>query len=122
MHKTVNFEIFDSILGYGIQIWDQHRSQAVKETKKFKEKAIRIISFKDRTEATNPLIKKLKVMKMKDILTYNICLFVHDQINKKLSNTFVKYFIIASNQHSYNTKGNKYKTIIKTKKILQRTL
>ena len=122
MHKTVDFEIFDSIPRYGIQIWGQHRSQAIKETKKFKEKAIRIIGFKDRTEATNPLIKKLKVMKMKDILTYNICLFVHDQINKKLPNTFAKYFIIASNQHSYNTKGNKNKTIIKTKKILQRTL
>ena len=37
---------------------------------------------------------------MKDILTYNNCLFVHDQINEKLSNTFAEYFIIASNQHS----------------------
>ena len=51
-------------------------------------------------------------MKMKDILNYNNCLFVHDQINEKLPNTIVEYFIIASNQHSYNTRGSKYKTII----------
>ena len=111
--KLSILDFFDSILRYGIQIWGKHRNQAIKEIEKIQEKVSGIISFKDRTEARNPLIKKLKVMKMKDILTYNIFLFVHDQINKKLPNTFAKYFIIASNQHNYNTKGNKYKTIIK---------
>ena len=62
--KPVYFAIFDLILWYGIQIWGQHRSQAVKEIEKTQEKVIRIISFKDRTEATNPLFKKLKIMKM----------------------------------------------------------
>ena len=114
MLKTVYFGIFDSILRYGIQIWGQHRNPAIKEIEKIEEKASRIISFKDRTEATNPLMKKLKIMKMKDILTYNNCLFVHDQINEKLPNTFAKYFIIVLSQHSYNTKENKYKTIVKT--------
>ena len=33
---------------------------------------------------------------------------------KKLPNTFVKYIIIASNQHSHNIRGSKYKTIPKT--------
>ena len=112
--KTDYFAIFDSILRYGIQIWGQHRSQAIKEIAKIQEKTIRIISFKYRTEATNPLLKKLKIMKMKYIQTYNNCLFVHDQINEKLPNTFAEYFITASNQHRYNTRGSKYKTIIKT--------
>ena len=51
---------------------------------------------------------------MKDILTCNNFLFVHNQINEKSPNTFAEYFIIASNQHKYNTRGFKYKTIIKT--------
>ena len=34
-------------------------------------------------------------MKMKDVLTYSNCLFVHDQINKKLSKTFAEYFKIV---------------------------
>ena len=114
LFKTVYFAIFDSILRYGIQIWGQHRSQEIKEIEKSQEKAIRIISFKDRSEASNSLFKKTKIMKMKDILTYNNCPFVHDQINKNLLNTFAEYFVIASNQHSYNTRGSKYKTIIKT--------
>ena len=88
LHKTVYFAIFDSILRYGIQIWGQNRSQAMKEIEKNQEKAIRIISFKDRTETTHPLFKKLKIMKMKDILTYNNCLFAHDQINGKMTEYF----------------------------------
>ena len=49
-------------------------------------------------------------MKMKDFLTYNNCLSIHDQINEKLPNTFAEYFIIPSNQHSYNTRGSKFNT------------
>ena len=75
---------------------------------------IKIISFKDRTKTTNPLFKKLNTIKMKDILTCNNFLFVHNQIIEKLPSTFAEYFIIASNQHKYNTRGFKYKTIIKT--------
>ena len=51
---------------------------------------------------------------MKDILTYNNCLFVHDQINEKLPKTFAEYFIIALNQHGYHTRGSKHKTVIET--------
>ena len=47
---------------------------------------------------------------MKNILTYNNYIFVHDQINEKLPNTF------AENPQSYNTRESKYKAIIKTLK------
>ena len=46
-------------------------------------------------------------MKMKDILTYNNYLSIHDQINEKLPNTFAEYFIMPSNQH---TRGSKFNT------------
>ena len=47
------------------------------------------------------------------ILTYNNCLFVfvHNQINEKLPNTFAEIFLIASNQDSYITRVSKFKTI-----------
>ena len=51
-------------------------------------------------------------MKIKSILTYNNCFFLHDQRNEKLRNNLPEYLIIASNQHSYNTRRSKYKTII----------
>ena len=89
-------------------------STEVKQSKKIEksqQNAIRIICFKDRTEATNPLFKELKVMKMKNIFTYNNCLFVHDQINEKLQNNFAEYFMIVSKQHSYITRRSNYKSL-----------
>ena len=87
-----------------------------KKLKKTQEKAIRMINFKDRTEATNPLFTKIKIMKVKNILIEHskiFCLFVHDQINEKSPNTFAECFIIVSNQHSYNTRGSKIKLLLK---------
>ena len=86
LFTTVYFATFDSILRYGIQIWGQHRNQATKEIEKIQEEATRIISLKDRTKAANPPFKKLKILKMKNILSYNNCRFAHDQINEKLPN------------------------------------
>lgn len=42
----------------------------IKQSTKLKKKAIRMISFKERTKSINPLFKKLTIMKMKNILIY----------------------------------------------------
>ena len=99
------------------KFWANTDVKQSKKLKKTQEKAIRIINLKDRTKATNPPVTKIKIMKMKNILILHskiFCLFICDQINEKSPNTFAECFIIASNQHSYNTRGSKYKTIIKT--------
>ena len=83
MLKTVYFAIFDSILRYGIQTWGQHRSQAIKEIEKIQEKDIRIVSLKDRTEARNPLFKKLEIMKMNDIAT-TFCYIIKEMENYQI--------------------------------------
>ena len=65
---------------------NQHRSQSIKKIEKIQEKAIRIFSLKYSTKAANPLFKKLEIVKMKNIPTYNNCPFVHNWINEKLLN------------------------------------
>ena len=68
------------------KFWANTEVKQSKKLKKAQEKVIRIIDFKDRTEAANPLITKIKIMKMKYILILHskiFCLFVHDQINEK---------------------------------------
>ena len=79
--RTVYFVIFDSVLRYAVQIWGQHRNQAIKEIEKLQEKAIRIVSFKGRNDPTNPLFKTLEIMKLKDILLYNNCIYLCSQPN-----------------------------------------
>ena len=65
-------------LGVSIEI------KQLKKLNKFKKKAIRIMSFKTKSEPTNPLFRNLKIIKFKDILAYNNCIFVYDQLNENL--------------------------------------
>ena len=53
-------------------------------------------------------------MKMKDISTFNNCLFAYDQSNEDMLSNFDNFFTTSENQHPYNTRGRKYNTIIKT--------
>ena len=46
-------------------------------------------------------------MKMKDILNFNNCLFVYDQINENVQSNFEGFFTTSENQHPYNTRGRK---------------
>ena len=112
--RTVYFAIFDSILRYAIQVWGQHRNQTIKEIEQIQEKAIRIMSFKPKNEPTNPLFRNLKIIKFRDILACNNCIFVHDQLNENLPKSLNKFFMTAPAQHNYNTRGSHNNTIIKS--------
>ena len=68
------------------------------------------MSFKGRNNPTNPLFKKLEIMKLEDILLYNNCIFAYDQINENLPENFKDFFLTAENQHNYNTRGTTNKT------------
>ena len=112
--RTVYFAIFDSIVRYGIQDWRQNKYQAIKDIETIQEKTIRILNLKSKNDSVNPLFKNSKIMKMKDILTFNKLLFEYDQINEDMSFNFDNFFIISENQHPYNTRDRKNNTIIKT--------
>ena len=64
--RTVYFAILDSVLRYAVQVWGQHRNQAIKEIENLQEKAITIMSFQGRNDPANPLFNKtLEIMKLK---------------------------------------------------------
>ena len=112
--RTVCFAIFDSIWRYALQVGGQHGNQTIKEIEQIHEKAIRIMSFKPKNERTNSLFWKLKIIKFKDIVAYNNCIFVHDQLNENLPKSFNKFFTTAPAQHNYNTRASHNNTTIKS--------
>ena len=101
--QTVYFANFESIPRYGIQDWGQNKYQAIKDIETIQEKTIRILNFKSKNDSVNPLFKNSKIMKMKDILTFNNCLFVYDQINEAIPSNFEDFFTTSENQHPCNT-------------------
>ena len=72
------------------------------------------MSFKGRNDPTNPVFKLLEIMKLKDILLYNNCIFAYDQINENLAENFKDFFLMTENQHDYNTRGTTSKTVVRT--------
>ena len=72
------------------------------------------MSFKPKNEPTYPLFRNLKIIKFRDILACNNCIFVHDQLNENLSKILNKFFMTAPAQHNYNTRGSHNNSIIKS--------
>ena len=69
---------------YALQVWGQNKNTTFKEFEKLQNKAIRIMCFKSKLEPTKPLYRKLKILKIRDLLTLNNCQFVQDHMIGKL--------------------------------------
>ena len=60
---------------------------------------MRISSFKDCIESSNPIYKEIQILKSDDVALQNNCLFVYDLLQKNLATAFHK-----TGQHSHNTR------------------
>ena len=89
---------------HAAQAWGQGSNNAVDMIKRIQNKALPIISFKDRTEPSVPLYVNDKILKLQNIITLNNCLFIYDQLCDNLPNAFSKYFKLLENQHRHNTR------------------
>ena len=103
--RTVYFAIFYSYLHYGCQIWGQNKNASTKEIASIQDKALRIISFKDRSAATGPLYHEKKIIKFFDLISIYNCLLIPDHLNKNLASPFSGYFTYMADLHNHNTSG-----------------
>ena len=90
---------------YGCQIWGQNFNTLLRDIEKLQNKAINIINFKTGSLHLNDLLNELKILKFKDLITFNNCLFVFDQLNEELPKAFKNYFLKKYDHHIYNTRG-----------------
>ena len=104
--KTIYFVFFDSHLRYTAKIWGQGSNNVVDMIEGTQNKALRIISFKDRTESLDPLYAKHTSSKLQNIITLNNCLFIYDQLCDNLPNAFSNYFKLLKNQHRDNRRDS----------------
>ena len=78
---------------------------------KTQNKALLIISFKDRAEPSDPFYANNKILKLQNIVTLNNCLFIYDQLCDSLLNAFSNYFNLLKDQHRHNTRGSNQFTL-----------
>ena len=103
--KTLYYAIFSSHLTYSCQIWGQNINIYNQRVFKLQNRALRIISFTDFQANADPLYRNLKILKLKDHIILQNCLFVHEVLNKVSPNCFHDYFKLAREVHNYNTES-----------------
>ena len=101
--KTLYFAIFSSHLTYGSQVWSHITTSFNNKILKLQHRATHIISFADFRAESPPHFSKLKILKLRDHITKQNCLFVHDSLNNISPKCFCTYFKHVGNIHSCNT-------------------
>ena len=124
--KSIYHAIFSSLMMYGCQVWDQNKNYAVKKIFKLQKNALRIITFSDYRASTNPLFKKLGILKISDNITLQNCLFVHDALNNKLPNNFKNIFKPSHANHIVSTRnassGSLFQPYVRTTKYGKKSI
>ena len=90
---SLYYSVFNSVLTYGCQTWGLLNNTSLQKVIRLQKSAMRIISFSNFQDHTNPIFEKLKILKFEDYLTLQNVLFVHDFIHEKLPCSFENFFI-----------------------------
>ena len=72
---------------------------------KLQNKAINIKNFKTDSLHLNDLFNELKILKLKDLITFSSCQIAFDQLKEDLPQAFKNYFLKKYDHNIYNTRG-----------------
>lgn len=90
--KSIYYAIFSSHMIYGSQIWGQQGGLHIDKISRLQNRALRIINFEDFHANSNPLYIATNILKLRDQIRLQNCLFVHDYLNELLPACFDDYY------------------------------
>ena len=113
MLKNIYYSLIFSHIVYAIQIWGSACSTVMEKILVLQKKAVRIMSkhddvltFSGPLVSTNPIFKKLEILKVEDVFNFHILKFIYMCLNQSTPQNFHSWFIPNYNIHSYNTVSN----------------
>ena len=108
-HKTL-LTLYNSFLypyiNYCITVWGSTLYSYLAPLVKLQKRAIRVIAGKKRYSNTDPIFRKLKIMKFKQIYLYSVQLFMFKFHHNKLPGIFENYFTRNRSYHTHDTRAN----------------
>jgi hypothetical protein len=90
--KTLYFAIVHPHLTYGILAWGNASSSVLHRTTILQKRAIRTIHRSNYNSHTEPLFKSSGILNVKDLYDFQVALFMHDYVCKKLPSSFDNIF------------------------------
>ena len=104
--KIVCHSLFGSHLQYGAQLYGLGNCVNENNIQNLQNRALRKITFKKFHDPVNPLYKDLKILKFKDLLHLQNCLFVLQiEQNQTLAKSFVTLKHCGDN-HNYQMRAS----------------
>ena len=102
---SLYYGLFSSNFFYGCQIWGLQSNILLDKLDRLQKRAMRLITFSGFRDHTNPILKELKIIKIRDQIQMLNSLFIHDWWNKKLPPCFENFFEAREDAHSHLTRA-----------------
>ena len=90
--KNIYHAIFSSHLMYGAQVWSTKLLSVTAKITRLQKSAMRIMTFSEFRAHSEPLFKKLNILKLDDSIRLTNCLFVYDYLNGNLPDSYTDTF------------------------------
>lgn len=104
--RMLYFSFIQPHIDYGLLIWGNATTTNLKPIKKKIEKAVRIISFKNKQSPTEPLFDKLRIFSFEKQRILNIAKFMWKVANNETPNTIASLF--SKRHRVYGDNNYKY--------------
>ena len=108
------YSLIYPFLTYGIIIWGNTYMTTLHPLNILQKKAMRLMTFSNFDEHTEPLFKRNGLLKLNDLIFLYNSLFMYDFYNNKLPLWFENFFLPDKLKHSYNTRLALKKFVLST--------
>ena len=106
---TIQINLYYSLiypfLTYGILSWGNAYTTTLQPLYILQKKAMRIITFSNFDQHSTPLFRLLNIIKLDDLVTLHISIFMFKFHNRLLPSYFDFFFTEVKEIHKYNTRG-----------------
>jgi hypothetical protein len=114
---TLYYSLIYPYLDYGITLWGSTHSSYVGKIYNLQKKTVRIITTSKYNAHTNPLYKKLKILKLEDIYKLKIAKYMYAFDKQILPSPLMNIISYNRTMHEHNTR-NKNNPHIDTRRTL----
>ena len=102
--KKLYYALIQPFLVYGIIVWGNTYETTLNPLLILQKRALRIITFSKSDEHSSPIFKTLKILKISDLVSQNIAIFMYKYHYELLPLVFQNFFDALTSIHSYNTR------------------
>jgi hypothetical protein len=103
--RSLYFSLFNSYLLYGITVWGNCSDSLINKLNLIKKKVVRAITFADFNAPSKPILKKLEILNISDLLKHQTASFMWDYDHGILPSSLSKLFTRRDAIHNRNLRN-----------------